>query len=389
MTQVHQQVLRSDPDLAKKVKKLGAFNIGVCFNCGNCTAICPLSSDSTNFPRKLITYTQLGLGKKILESPDVWLCNYCGECSKTCPRQAEPAETMMALRRYAISKYNPTSIPERIYESKSFALLFMAALALIPTALILGLHGPINLQFVKMFTFLPEIWIHNVGMILGDMILLVVLLGVLREYLWISRGIPRKEISNGKPRQGFSLWFVELVKTVIKEMLVQKRLSKCDTIKNSWKQRLSTKWFNHMTVVWGFLGLLVSTMLRFVAFPTDGNVVPIYDPIRMLGTISGIFLVYGTSMMIWNRLRRTDESSEYTHFTDWIFLALLLLAGLSGFALEMMDYANLSWPVYIALSIHLVMIFELLLMAPFSKFSHAIYRPLAIWISAARHRIEI
>ncbi len=114
MAQVQQQVLQSDPTLVERVKKLGARNIGLCFNCGNCTAVCPLSSESSIFPRKLITYAQLGLEKKILESPDVWLCNYCGECSKTCPRQAEPAESMMAFRRLAISKYTPTSLSEKI-----------------------------------------------------------------------------------------------------------------------------------------------------------------------------------------------------------------------------------------------------------------------------------
>lgn len=382
-----EQVLRSDPKVVEKVKKLGAFNIGVCFNCGNCTAICPLSNDSTNFPRKLITFAQLGLEKKILESPDVWLCNYCGECSKTCPREAEPAETMMALRRYAISKYNPTSIPERIYTSKSFALLFMALIALVPTMLILGLHGPVDLNLVKMFTFIPEVWIHNIGLILGGVIGLFVLMGVLREYLFISRGVRSKHDNNENQSQ---LWFVELVKTLFKEGLAQKRLAKCDSApKANWKEQVTSRWFVHMSVVWGFLGLLVSTMLRFVAFPTNGAVVPIADPIRMLGTISGIVLVYGTAMIISNRLMKRDISSKYTHFTDWIFLVLLLLAGLSGFALEAMDYTSMSLPVYIALAVHLVVVFELLLMVPFSKFSHAIYRPIAIWISAGRHRIEI
>jgi nitrate reductase gamma subunit len=340
----------------------------------------------------LITYTQLGLEKKILESPDVWLCNYCGECSKTCPRQAEPAETMMALRRYAISKYNPTSIPERIYNSKLFTLIFMSILALIPIGLIMTFHGPIDLQAVQMFTFLPEIWIHNIGLILGGVIFLVILLGVVREYLFISKGIPNAKKTNEgdkDPSGGVKLWITELVNTVIKEGLAQRRISKCDTTAKTWREKLGTKWFVHMSVVWGFLGLLVSTMLRFVAFPTNGNLVPIYDPIRLLGTISGIVLVYGTSMMIWNRLRKEEISSKYTHFTDWIFLILLLLAGLTGFALEAMDYTLMSWPVYITLSIHLVVVFELLLMAPFSKFSHAIYRPMAIWVSAVKQRIEI
>ena len=85
------QVLRSDPALVKRLKKFGAFDVEACFDCGNCTAVCPLSNGKTAFPRKMITYAQQGLEGKLLGTPDMWLCDYCGECTKTCPRQAQPS----------------------------------------------------------------------------------------------------------------------------------------------------------------------------------------------------------------------------------------------------------------------------------------------------------
>ncbi len=383
MAQVQQQVLRSDPALAERLKRLGARNIGLCFNCGNCTAICPRSSGSSSFPRKLITYAQLGLEKKILESPDMWLCNYCGECSKTCPRQAEPAESMMAFRRLAISRYTPTPLSRKIYESRSIAVLFMALVAFVPLGLIAGLSGPIDLRSVMMFTFLPEVWIHNIGIALGVVIFGAMIFGLVRMYTMISKGIPREQREGGQN----SGWFKELVPTVFKESLVQDRLSKCDDAAVTWRDRLRTRWFTHMAIVWGFLGLLASTMLRFVAFPTNGQTVPITDPIRLLGTISGLLLVYGASSVMMSRMRKADTSTEHTHFTDWIFLALLLFAGLTGFILEAAAYGGAPMLVYSALVVHLVVVFELLVMAPFSKFAHAFYRPLAIWVSRTRHYI--
>jgi heterodisulfide reductase subunit C len=383
MAQVRQEVLRSDPALVERVKKLGARNIGLCFNCGNCTAVCPLSSESSIFPRKLITYAQLGLEKKILESPDVWLCNYCGECSKTCPRQAEPAETMMAFRRLAISKYTPTSLSRKIYGSRSFAVLFMVLVALVPLGLIAGFSGPVNLQSVRMFTYLPEVWIHNVGIALGVLVFGAMIFGLARMYAMISKGIPTQQEGGGQS----SGWFRELVPTIFKESLVQDRLSRCDSSTVTWKDRLKSRWFTHMAIVWGFLGLLLSTMLRYIAFPTNGQTVPITDPIRLLGTVSGLFLVYGASSAIASRMRKADVSTEHTYFTDWIFLVLLLLAGLTGFILEAADYAGEPMLVYSALVVHLVVVFELLVMAPFSKFAHAFYRPLAIWVSRVQHYI--
>ena len=53
--------VRVDPQFLTEMKKYGAVNVEKCFNCGNCTAICPLSTSSETFPRRLIRYAQLGL----------------------------------------------------------------------------------------------------------------------------------------------------------------------------------------------------------------------------------------------------------------------------------------------------------------------------------------
>ena len=50
-----------NPDLMTHLKKFGLSDATECFNCGNCTAVCALSSESTPFPRKVIRYLQLGL----------------------------------------------------------------------------------------------------------------------------------------------------------------------------------------------------------------------------------------------------------------------------------------------------------------------------------------
>ena len=91
---------RVDPTLITELKEYGAEGIEKCFNCGNCTAICPLATDNYPFPRNMIRRAQLGNREKMEQSLDPWLCYYCGECSDTCPKTAEPGETMMAARRW-------------------------------------------------------------------------------------------------------------------------------------------------------------------------------------------------------------------------------------------------------------------------------------------------
>nr|NJM03754.1 4Fe-4S binding protein [Desulfobacula sp.] len=75
-----------DRNLLDEVKKLGAKDMELCMQCGNCAAACPLSSGTNTFPRRIYRYLQLGLKDKLLESPEPWLCYYCGDCNTDCPR---------------------------------------------------------------------------------------------------------------------------------------------------------------------------------------------------------------------------------------------------------------------------------------------------------------
>jgi ferredoxin len=375
------QVLRSDPTLMKRLKKFGAFEVDACFDCGNCTAVCPLSNGRTAFPRKMITYAQQGLEGKLLATPDMWLCDYCGECTKTCPRQAEPSEFMMATRRFAISKYTPTPVARLIFTSNLFVLIFMAAAALVPIELLATLTMAAG-QATNMFAFIPEIWIHYSGIAVGVAIGLAVLTGVIRMYRRVTTGMA----ADGQGvHPGLRVWLRELVPTVFKDSLVQSRSAECTT--DPVEERLKGRWFNHMMILWGFLGLLASTALRFLVVPTNGVAVPLTDPVRLLGTVSGALLVYGALAMMVSRVRKQEVSTRRTQFTDWVFLALLLLAGLTGFLLEAFDYSSAQWLLNIGLATHLVVVFELLILAPFTKFSHAVYRPFAVWISRAYGRI--
>ena len=102
-----------------ELTKLGnPIDLNVCFNCGNCSAICPLSKGENSFPRKMIRASLLGVEDDIHMSLDPWMCYYCGECSETCPQEANPGELMMTLRRYLTTKYDWTGLSRKLYTSK-------------------------------------------------------------------------------------------------------------------------------------------------------------------------------------------------------------------------------------------------------------------------------
>ena len=49
-----------DPNLMKDLKIFGLKDAQKCYQCGNCTAICNLSTPENSFPRKMVRYMQLG-----------------------------------------------------------------------------------------------------------------------------------------------------------------------------------------------------------------------------------------------------------------------------------------------------------------------------------------
>ena len=92
---------RIDTDFKNQLSHFGRKeDWAECYHCGNCTAQCSLTETTNLFPRKEIRNVQLGLKHKIDSSFEPWMCYYCGECNRDCPRGAEPAETMMAARRW-------------------------------------------------------------------------------------------------------------------------------------------------------------------------------------------------------------------------------------------------------------------------------------------------
>ena len=106
-----------DPELYQEVAKFGSKDMEICMQCGICSASFPLSTGTDTFPRKIYRYLQLGLRDKLLKSPVPWLCYYCGDCNLDCPRGAEPAETMMATRRWLTTQYDWTGLAKKFYLS--------------------------------------------------------------------------------------------------------------------------------------------------------------------------------------------------------------------------------------------------------------------------------
>jgi hypothetical protein len=177
------------------------------------------------------------------------------------------------------------------------------------------------------------------------------------------------------------------VRNVVAELAAQSRYRDCqEEATVPWYRG---RWFIHMSIMWGFVGLGLATALDYlllmVADKVPGQPDPLWWPTRLLGTVAGLFLMYGTSLAIIERYRKPDKCASHSLLSDWLFLWLLWVAGLTGFVLEAALYlpAMSTWG-YIVFLVHVVFAMELIVLLPFTKFAHSVYRPIALLIHELR-----
>jgi len=133
-----------------------------------------------------------------------------------------------------------------------------------------------------------------------------------------------------------------------------------------------------MAMFWGFLGLAITTTLDEILNPTAGPL-PLLSPVRILGNVSGVFFVAGVSYSLGRRLL-VQSVRENSTKGDAVFLSLLILTGVTGFVTEIFSQFNLVAPDSFSYWFHLILVTALLATAPFTKFVHAIGRPILLLV---------
>jgi heterodisulfide reductase subunit C len=375
-----------DPGFINELARYGASDISACFNCGNCTAVCSLTDKGTTFPRKFIRYAQLGMKERLAASKEMWLCYYCGDCSATCPRQAEPGEFVAAARRYIISQYDPTTLARRLYTSKAFTAGFLIVTSAILTLIMLAGYGSMPTDALRLGSFINVHYIHYTGQAVMIIAGIVALLSLVTMISRLNRALGKT--ANDAPtedEEGGKSSFWATLKSAVNEVVTQTRFDQCDTEEVPWYLQ---RRFIHLSIMWGFLGLLAATGLDLL-FKEPFSKVPIHYPMRLLGMLAGLFVLYGTSVALINRITKPDKYASHSLLSDWLFLGLLWGVTLTGFVVEASVYLPMGLGgAYVVFLIHMVGAMLLVLLLPFTKFAHAMLRPVALFIHEFSSKVK-
>ncbi len=82
---------------------LGDLNTEQCYQCGKCTAGCPMAERMDIVPNQIVRLVQLGQTAKAIACDAIWTCISCQTCSTRCPKSVDCAGLMDHLRQLSIA----------------------------------------------------------------------------------------------------------------------------------------------------------------------------------------------------------------------------------------------------------------------------------------------
>jgi len=86
-------------------KRPGGEGLKNCFQCGSCSASCPVREmDEEYNPRRIIRMVSFGMKKDVLSSDFIWLCSTCYACHERCPQDVRITELMSAIKNIAVEE---------------------------------------------------------------------------------------------------------------------------------------------------------------------------------------------------------------------------------------------------------------------------------------------
>jgi heterodisulfide reductase subunit C2 len=88
--------------LADDILVATGINAATCYQCGKCSAGCPMATESDLRPHNMMRLVMQDRRAAALADETIWLCLTCETCSARCPNACDPARVIDAVREMSI-----------------------------------------------------------------------------------------------------------------------------------------------------------------------------------------------------------------------------------------------------------------------------------------------
>ena len=138
---------KPDTNFIRQVERESGQTVSKCYQCGNCSAGCPMGFAYDFQVNRIMRMIQAGQKDAVLSSQSLWYCATCESCTVRCPNNIDVATVMDVCRHMARreKKKGPRSV-------KAFVFSFLETVRLFGRTYEMGTMGGFMALAMKPFT---------------------------------------------------------------------------------------------------------------------------------------------------------------------------------------------------------------------------------------------
>ncbi len=141
------KAIEAQPDFIDQLCELSGEDVRKCYQCGKCTAGCPVLEEMDLTPSQVMRAAQCGLRDLVLDSRTIWCCAGCQTCAARCPKGLDLCHVMKALTSLAYAEGRTKAAPE----IAAFHQSFMDTVGVLGRNYEIGMVGLLKLRTHKFF----------------------------------------------------------------------------------------------------------------------------------------------------------------------------------------------------------------------------------------------